>query len=345
MNHPSTSPACPRLCSIEPSHEAFYVSEFRQAIMQGAPAITAAAPAPARGPRSPYSLDESGSVAIISLTGYVEPEEGPMTRAGAATPMTDISAAARRAIYDKAIKGAILLVSSPGGNTDGVQAAYDDVSLLSSIKPTAVLTKSINCSAAYWVSCGASRIYVSDPTNFIGSVGVRRVVMDLSGSLTAQGINPQSFVSGELKDTGTPYAPATKAQRDQLQGQIDAMAEILFTDVAFGRGMSLKALKAAAGSGATMLADQAIAAGLADGYARFDELVHAMRTAPDQFPLRRTLQRRASAIKTATAATASPPPRAATRAATHAATGAAIPPGHLQANLAGVYARLNRGSR
>lgn len=341
MNHPTTATAWPRLCSIEPSHESMYVSELRQTVMQGAPAITAAAPAPARGPRSPYSLDESGSVAIISLTGYVEPEEGPMTRAGAATPMTDISAAARRAIYDKAVKGAILLVSSPGGNTDGVQAAYDDISLLSSIKPTVAFIKSIDCSAAYWVSCGTPRIYASDPTNFIGSVGVRRVVMDLSGSLTAQGINPQSFVSGELKDTGTPYAPATKAQRDHLQGQIDALAEILFTDVAFGRGMSLKALKAAAGSGATMLADQAIAAGLADGYARLDDLVHAMRTAPDQFPLRRTLQRRASAIKTTAAAPASPPPRA----ATHAATGAANPPGHVQAHMAGVYARLNRGSR
>lgn len=343
MNYPSTAPRWPHLCSIEPSHEALYAAEIRQ-FMQGAPAIAAAAPAPARGPRSPYSLDDSGSVAVINLVGYVEPEDSPMTRAGAATPMTAVSAAARRAIYDKAVRGVVLLVSSPGGNTDGVQAAYDDISVLSSIKPTVVITKAINCSAAYWVSCGAPRIYASDPTNFIGSVGVRRVVMDISGSLTAQGVNPQSFVSGDLKDTGTPYAPATKAQRDHLQGQVDAMAEILFTDVAFGRGMAVKALKAAAGSGATMLADQAISAGLADGYATLDALVHAMRTAPDQFPLRRKLQARPSAIKTPGAAPAAPQ-RTAAPASASAALAPAHLPTHVPAHLAGVYARLNRGSR
>jgi protease-4 len=168
---------------------------------------------------------------------------------------------------DDSIKALILDVNSYGGEVGAGEEMYRAVRSLD--KPTIAVVKGVGFSGGYMVACAADRVLATRMSE-VGSIGVTMSYLDYSVSLMREGISYQRLSSGEFKDTGNPYTSLSREERDLLMRDIGKMHDIFVEMVAESRGMSLESVRAIA-DGSTMLAEDALAAGLIDQIGGIDE--------------------------------------------------------------------------
>ena len=100
-----------------------------------------------------------------------------------------------------------------------------------------VSSAAINASAAYEISSQADYIYVAKSTE-IGAIGTAMEVMDLSGLLGMLGVNMDTIVSADQKDSSYGYRPLTDEERAYYQAMVDEINAVFIDNVAEGRNMT-----------------------------------------------------------------------------------------------------------
>jgi ClpP class serine protease len=143
------------------------------------------------------------------------------------------------------------------------------------IKPVTAFVNDMAASAAYGIASAASEI-VTSPTSILGSIGVVMLHADRSGELAAQGVKPTLIFAGSHKVDGNPFEPLSDAVRADLQASVDAHYRQFLDTVAQGRGRKLTADMARATEARTFIGVEAIALGLADRIASFDEVLASL---------------------------------------------------------------------
>lgn len=123
---------------------------------------------------------------------------------------------------DKAVKGVLLAVNSPGGAVVPAMEMYEAVRELNERKPVVAYMSTVAASGGYLVALGARRI-VANPATVTGSIGVKMELPNVLGLMHKIGVSQTSLASGIFKDAGSPFQPLSEEARAYLMGVVDDM--------------------------------------------------------------------------------------------------------------------------
>lgn len=132
---------------------------------------------------------------------------------------------------DKAVKAVILRINSPGGEVFSTDRLYRAIVKFKkeSQKPVIVLMESVAASGAFWISMPADKIIAAENC-VTGSIGVVLRTFIITELLKEWGVEPVTFKTGELKDTGSFFREMTERDREELTSMMNGWYE-QFIDV------------------------------------------------------------------------------------------------------------------
>jgi len=220
----------------------------------------------------------SGGIAVLPLYGVVT-QRGNMVEdvSGPGSVSTQqFASALRQALADDTVSQILIDIDSPGGSVYGVAELADEIISARSQKPVVAVANSLAASAAYWIGCAASELYVT-PGGEVGSIGVWQAHFDYSQALAAEGVAPTLISAGKYKVEGNPYAPLDVEAQGFMQSRVDDYYAAFTKGVARGRGVPIAQVRDGMGQGRVLGADAAIAQNMVDGVATFDDVVRKMR--------------------------------------------------------------------
>ncbi len=220
----------------------------------------------------------SGGIAVLPLYGVVT-QRGNMVEdvSGPGSVSTQqFASALRQALADDTVSQILIDIDSPGGSVYGVAELADEIISARSQKPVVALANSLAASAAYWIGCAASELYVT-PGGEVGSIGVWQAHFDYSQALAAEGVAPTLISAGKYKVEGNPYAPLDEEAQGFMQSRVDDYYAAFTKGVARGRGVPIAQVRDGMGQGRVLGADAALAQNMVDGVATFDDVVRKMR--------------------------------------------------------------------
>jgi protease-4 len=165
---------------------------------------------------------------------------------------------------DDSVKAIILHVNSPGGGVAASEEIYREVKRIREEKKKRIVAsiETVGASGAYYVSCGANKIY-ADRGSVVGSIGVIAEWVNYGELLQWAKLKSVILKTGEFKDTGTPTRDLTPAEKEYLQGLIDNMFGQFIQAVADGRGLKVDDVKPIA-NGKVWTGEQALSMKLID---------------------------------------------------------------------------------
>jgi signal peptide peptidase SppA len=221
----------------------------------------------------------SGGVAIVPVLDTLVNRGAWLDSRSGMTSYEGIAAQIRDAGSDPDVRSILLDISSPGGEASGMAGLADLIRSVRQTKPVTALVNDMAASAAYGIASAANEIVIS-PTSMVGSIGVVMLHADRSGELAAQGVKPTLIFAGSHKVDGNPFEPLSDAVRADLQASVDAHYQQFLEVVAAGRGNRLTADMARATEARTFIGAEAVALGLADRIASFDDVLSALAQQP-----------------------------------------------------------------
>lgn len=220
-------------------------------------------------------MRSADGVAIIPVLDTLVNRGAWLDSRSGLTSYEGIAAQLRAAGLDPDVRSVLLDISSPGGEAAGMAGLADMIRSVRQTKPVTAFVNDMAASAAYGIASAASEIVVS-PTSTLGSIGVVMLHADRSGELAAQGVKPTLIYAGSHKVDGNPFEPLSDAVRADLQASVDAHYNQFLDTVAQGRGSKLTPDMARATEARTFIGAQAVAGGLADRIASFDEALTSL---------------------------------------------------------------------
>jgi capsid assembly protease len=187
-----------------------------------------------------------------------------------------IEGIARTAMGDDRVRGTILDLDSPGGESGGVFELARNLRAMSSVKPIWAVANDDALSAAYAIASAADQIWVTE-TGSVGSIGVIGMHTDQSQFDADRGVKFSYIFAGARKADYNPHEPLSTVARANLQSEVDRLHGMFVGMVAKYRGLKPSAV--AATEAATLHGPKGVEAGLADRVGTFAQAVAAMTEA------------------------------------------------------------------
>jgi len=154
-----------------------------------------------------------------------------------------------RSRFDAAIasdaKRVVMRLDSPGGYVSGCfeTARYIESKVKASGKKLVARIEGQATSAAYALACAADEI-VATPTSIVGSIGVIRLVTDMTRAAEGVGMRFHVLTSGARKADGHPLKEPTESGLQTMQAEVDELAGVFFAWVAERRpSMTLASIR------------------------------------------------------------------------------------------------------
>ncbi|BCS88483.1 signal peptide peptidase SppA [Pseudodesulfovibrio sediminis] len=171
-----------------------------------------------------------GKIALIQLRGFLasQPKQG-MFRS-TASQVQEVVSTLKLAEEDDAVKGVVIAIDSPGGTTTASDILYHEILDFKerTDKPVVVAMFDVAASGGYYAALPADWI-LAHPTTITGSVGVIFMRPKVHALLDKVGVGVEVSKSGEDKDMGSPFKPATPEEAALFQAIIDDMANRFYT--------------------------------------------------------------------------------------------------------------------
>lgn len=223
-------------------------------------------------PESPEQKTQ-GAVAVIPLRGVIAHRMGTMEESSGGMSAERFTRMVKAATADTSISAILLDVDSPGGTINGVSEAADAVHAAGKVKQVVAVANGYMASAAFWIGSQAHEI-VAVPSlldRSIGSIGVFTVHQDLSAYLEKEGIKVSLIKAGKHKAEANPFEPLSDETRASMQIAVDEAYGQFVRTVARGRGVGVDDVRKGYGQGRALNAEDALAAGMIDKIASFDD--------------------------------------------------------------------------
>lgn len=175
---------------------------------------------------------DSGNVALIKVKGEISYSESIFSEA---VSSDSIIGYIKEANNNPEVLALLVEINSPGG---AVVATKEIVTALKSVEKFKVCwLRDTAASGAYWIA-SACDVIVADEFTITGSIGVTGSYLEFSEFFENYGINYVRLVSGENKDSGSPYKEPSKAELEGIQQIINEMHNAFVSDVALNRNLS-----------------------------------------------------------------------------------------------------------
>lgn len=210
------------------------------------------------------------TVALIDITGPIFARADFFSDISGAASTDRITMALDDALTDPDIDSIVLRFDSPGGEVTGIHELANHIYASRDVKPLVAYVSGAACSAAYWLASATSYIF-TDRTAAHGSIGVVAAWTDDSAAREKMGLADYEVVSSQSPNKRV--ALESNEGRAMLQKELDGLADIFISDVAKFRGTTTETVTADFGRGGTLLAEPAIAAGMADELSSLREVV------------------------------------------------------------------------
>lgn len=220
----------------------------------------------------PKPAPQAGSIAVIPVYGVLYP------RSFWGLGTVQLRNLVNQAVADPNIAGILLDIDSPGGSVYGTAELADAIHAARKVKPVWAVADNLAASAAYWVGAQAEVFNVS-PSGDVGSIGVWLAHLDMSRALDAAGLKVTLISAGKYKTEGHPYGPLDDEAREHLQESVDDSYEQFLKAVSRGRGVSVADVRRGFGEGRLLSASQAVAVGMVNCIATFEQTLTAMQRA------------------------------------------------------------------
>lgn len=176
------------------------------------------------------SLFSTGSVGVIELNGAIMDSKKTLERL-------------KRFEENSAVKSVVLRLNSPGGSVAPSQEIYEAVKKYK--KPLVVSMASTAASGAFYIACGAKKVY-ANPGTITGSIGVIIQFANLEKLYQWAKIERYAIKTGKYKDAGAEYKPMSEEARGLFQEMIDEVLEQFKKAVAEGRKLPMEQVTAVA---------------------------------------------------------------------------------------------------
>ena len=181
----------------------------------------------------------------------------------------------RQVENDSSIKGVILRIDSPGGESTASDDILHEAKNLSKKKPTVISMSDLAASGGYMVSMTGDPI-VAYPDTLTGSIGVLLVRPNLHGLYDKLGIGKQELTRGRNADLDSEYVPLDDQLRAKLASQVDTFYKSFVNVVAQGRKRPADQIEALA-QGRVWMGAQARQNGLVDYLGGLDRAVELVK--------------------------------------------------------------------
>lgn len=212
-----------------------------------------------RDERETVVIGRGEKLAVIELKGDIESPD-------------DVVRQLKKYRDDKAIKGIVLRIDSPGGGVVASQEMYEEMRKTRDAgKPIVVSMGALAASGGYYVACGASKL-VANRGTLTGSIGVIGEFVQLHEALNKLGIDVKTIKSGRLKDAGSPTQPMSKDAEKYFQSLMDDVHDQFIGVVAAERKLDHRKVVEIA-DGRVFTGEQALELGLVDTLGTFEDAV------------------------------------------------------------------------
>ena len=161
-----------------------------------------------------------------------KPRVGVVEVAEAITDSKEVVERLRAFVEQDGIKAIVVRVDSPGGSVGPSQEIRSEIIRARKKKKVVASLGSVAASGGFYVAIGCDRV-VSNPGTLTGSIGVIMQHPVLAELMKTAKVDMQTYASGGLKDSGSPYRQPTAADRaylaavtQEIHGQfVDAVVE------------------------------------------------------------------------------------------------------------------------
>ena len=215
---------------------------------------------------------------IAVLVGEGEIVQGDASNAfGSQTEIADRSFAKliRQVRNDSGVKGVILRVNSPGGDSLASDVILHELKLLSAAKPTVISMSDVAASGGYYISMTGDPV-IAYPNTITGSIGVLYARPVLHGLFDKLGVQADLLSRGKLANMDAISEPLSDAARQKLHESIEATYRLFVGKVASARKKAYDQIDPLA-QGRVWMGNQARQNGLVDQLGGLDQAIAAVR--------------------------------------------------------------------
>jgi ClpP class serine protease len=175
--------------------------------------------------------------------------------------------AINEAVDDPDVEKIELIMNTPGGEVNGLDAVYQAVA--GSAKPVVAINMGLIASAGYWIAVAADKILADSAIVETGSIGILVSGIDRTEQLAREGIRVVDIVSENAPNKAPKVS--TDEGVEGIRTRINAIERVFIARVAMGRGVSEEQVKSDFGRGSVLIADDpsnandALSVGMIDG--------------------------------------------------------------------------------
>lgn len=211
-----------------------------------------------------------GGVAIIPMYGVLSPRQNLISESSGGTSFEKLIGQVKEAGARSDVKTIVIDCDSPGGSCAFAPEFAATLREVRTRKAIIAVANPTMASAAYWTLSNATKIHAS-LSAMVGSIGVYSIHNDLSEALTKLGVKRTFISAGKYKLEGIDGPPLSEEGLKARNEQVAKMYEAFLADVAKGRGISASTIRSGYGEGRVVDAEEALALGMVDKVATFDE--------------------------------------------------------------------------
>ena len=235
-------------------------------------------------------------VAVLNISGVLAPKANLYTMICGGTSMQQATATLKAAAADRRVQSILQVVDSPGGNVVGPPEYAALVAEVAKSKPVVTVSDGLMASGGIWVGAAANQVYITGPTVSVGSIGVVATHRDASAAAARSGEVVTEVTAGKYKRIASDTGPLSADGRAYLQSQVDHIYSVFVDAVAAYRGTDAATVLEHMADGRVFIGQQAVDAGLVDGFASVDQLLAEMSTNPGKFAKRKKASPKALAV-------------------------------------------------
>ncbi|GAB4443653.1 MAG: S49 family peptidase [Rhodocyclaceae bacterium] len=205
------------------------------------------------------------------------------------------NSALQGAFEDKATRGVVIRINSPGGSPVQSGIINDEIHRLRTKHPNIpvyAVVEDICASGGYYVAAAADKIFV-DKASIVGSIGVLMDGFGFTGLMDKLGVERRLLTAGQNKGFLDPFSPQDERHKAHAQTLLDDIHRQFIDTVRKGRGARLKETPELF-SGLMWTGAKSIELGLADGYGTVESVARDIIKAEEirDYTQRRSLAER-----------------------------------------------------
>ncbi len=181
----------------------------------------------------------------------------------------------RQVGQDRTIRGAVIRINSPGGDSFASDEIWREMNVLSKKKPLVVSMSDDAASGGYYIAMTGDPI-VAYPSTFTGSIGVVFGKINLRGLYDKLGISKELMMRGKFAALDSDYEPLSEAGRQKVREGVDDNYRAFVEKVASARKRKFEEMEPLA-QGRVWMGSQAKERGLIDELGGLDRAFDLVR--------------------------------------------------------------------